>query len=145
MGNKSPAKILRSTKRITRFLSKKCNLPAQIVPKKASLHLTIFKAQTTSIPPKPIPRLTIQCVETTNVPPSNPLQTCSTCTKILPLPAKKCDPIGNELDSLLRQYKEESQKEREKYKIERQRDLEKFELEIKSELDKIMPKLLLPR
>ena len=119
--------------------------PAQTVPNKASTHLTFVKAQSTSIPPKPIPRLTIQCVETTNVSPSNPLQKCSTCTKILPLPAKKCDPIENELDSLLKQFKEESQKDREKYKIERQRDLEKFELEIKSELDKIMPKLLLPR
>ena len=67
------------------------------------------------------------------VPPSNPLRTCSACEKILPV--EKSNPIENELDFLLNQYKEESTKESDKYKVERKRDLEKFELELKSDLD----------
>ena len=126
MGHKSPAKILRSAKRFTTFLLKKCHLPALTVPKKATPHLMTFKAQSTSIPPKPIPRLTIQCVQTTNLPPSNHLQTCSARVNTLPLPAEKSNPIANEFGSLLKQFEEETRKESEKFKIEMKSELEKI-------------------
>ena len=130
MGQKSPAKILRNTKRMTNFLRNKWKgndsnlrpiLTPQPMSKKSVQNLAIFHVQNTSIPPKPPPNLTFQCVQTTSIPPYSPPQTSScSCNQTLS-PTEKVKPLLNEeLQLILNQSEVENQIEREKRKQERE-------------------------
>ena len=99
MGHKSPAKILRSSKRITKFLRRKCYTDVHVCLATPSLPVSPASEQTFS-PPAEI--------------------------------------IHLDFGSLLKQYEEKIQIEREYFKIETQRDLDKFNLELKNELAKII-------
>ena len=115
MGHKSPAKVLRSTKRITNFLRNKW---------KTDKHISIQPTQTLAI-----------CQNTT-VPHSCPSPTYSQ-DQILPLDLET-------FKLILKQNDTERQIEREKLNIERKKEREKDIEQFKLELEKVMLDLALP-
>ena len=135
MGLKSPAKVLRSTKRLTNFLKNKWRTGKKLFPS-----LDIFHAHNISIPPKPIPNLAINHVQRTNVPPSCPPLPCS-FSKHQNLSSQ---PEVMNLKRILNQYDEERESERENFNIERKREREKDHEKFKRELEKLMLDSALP-
>ena len=119
MGQKSPAKVLRSAKRITKFLRNKwkTDIPDQLQP---------THAQNISVSRKPCPELPGQLVQIKNVPTSSPPITYSQA-QTLPKPLD----LEN-FKLILKQNATERQNERDKLrierKIEREKDLEQFQL-----------------
>ena len=140
MGEKSPAKVLRSTKRITNFLRNKWKTEVTYDRPISKLPLETFHATSISIPPKPTLNLTIQHIQTTSIPPYSLPLPCS-CSQ------EKTLSLMN-FDKILKQNEKEGESEREKLKLERKRerekDFEKFQLETQLELEKLKFDFSLP-
>ena len=74
MCHKSPAKLLRSIKRITNFLEKK-NYPANIPISRYQSSLTLFNLPPIDIPPLPPKVLSLKTLPPISIAPANPKKT----------------------------------------------------------------------
>ena len=139
MCQKSPAKILRNVKRITKFFSKKCSNKVQ--------NLSVVKIQFIDIPPtpRPNPNLSKVHVQTTNVP-ASPTPALSIFKNIsIDIPPSAQNYLPNVTKPDFKPQTENRLSHMAKFRAqERRQDLEDFEVKLRQDLAKMKFKLGLP-